>query len=141
MMLVTNLDAYPTILVTFQPSDWCPEQVKRSLRDLVASMEMVASSGYKFELLIKGDKKMGSKVPPLYVFTSVVKALISNRELLRNSLLCTGIYTPSEHLDKMIKHILSLYTPTRPLQRFDDLEKAQSWILEQRLAGHQAANP
>jgi hypothetical protein len=142
-MMITHLNNYPTVTITFAPSQWCKKQVKQCLADLVASMELIANQGHMFEMLIQGSVEMANSKeppPPLHVFTAVIAALIKNRNLLKNSLLCTAIFAPSASLQNMINYVLSVYTPTRPLKQFDNLENAKAWILEQRIIGHQKYN-
>lgn len=138
-MIIPDLKSYPTITVSLKPSEWSKESVKSSLESLVSSMELVASQNHKFELFIQGNVDV-KNTPPLYVFTMLVKALLKNRELLKNNLLCSAIYIPSKPnagLKNLIDHVLNLYQPTRPLKKFEDHQKAVAWIMQQRQLAHQ----
>ena len=99
---------------------------------------MVASRGHMFELLIQGSVEMAQNKappPPFYVFVDVIRALIKNRALLKQSLLCTALFMPSRSLQTMVKYILSVYHPTRPVAQFDNLGDAKKYLLESRQAG------
>ncbi len=137
-MMLTHLNEYPTITITFRDSDWDRDQVTQCLSDLVASMELVASQGHMFELMIEGSVEMmnnKSPSPPFYVFVAVIAALVKNRSLLKKSLLCTALFMPSQSLQTMVKYVLSVYHPTRPLKQFDNLDSARKFILDSRQAG------
>ena len=130
-MILTDLNDYPTINVTFRNSEWSYEEIRQSLNALVDCMVLVAANGHKFEIFIQGNTAV-TVPPPLTCYTQIIGMLVKNRELLRNNLLCTAIFTPTPDLDTMIGYVLSIYKPTRPVEKFEDFNQAKEWIFQHR---------
>ena len=135
MMIVSNFDAYPTIVVTFQESEWNKEIVENCLAALDQKMNLAMMNGHKFELILKGNTDMKSFYPPFYVAPMVIKFLLEHRKMFKNNCVCTAVYSANNTVETLIDAVLSVYTPQSPLKRFSVYETACDWVLEQRIAG------
>ena len=92
--------------------------------ELLNKFSELLRSGPKIAFIIDASDVTGMSVS---IAKQTAKWMKTNKPLIKEKLVCTGLCIPNEVVKGMLDLVLSVQKPTAPLKVFEELEGAQSF--------------
>ena len=133
-MLLYDSDNFPLVVVHFQPSSWEKDAYNAFIAAIEGLLVRGAQEQQPISLLVKGSRheQLQKQYIPTVLYGWLIYDIVRLRPLFEYGLHRSAIFTPDDHLNFFFEMLFKVYTPTRPLQLFDDYEAAQTWVSADR---------
>lgn len=130
-MLLYDSKQFPLIVVHFQPSSWEREAYNAFIVAIENLLVRGAQEQKPISLLVRGSRheQLQKQYIPAVLYGWLIYDIVRLRPLFEFGLHRSAIYTPDDHLNFFFDMLFKVYTPTRPLQLFDNYEEASAWVM------------
>lgn len=126
-MILYDSSQWPLVVIHFRSSEW----TKHDYQSFMLAFQGLLDKSYleqtRIKLFIQGSQECN--VPPLRLYKWIIKDIVQMYGRLKDTVNKTAIYTPDHRLDTFFEMLFKVYTPSRPLIRTSNYNKARRWLL------------